>query len=300
MSKIYKKDIITTENMSKEFVEFLINEAEHMRQNKNEISELLKGKIIYHLFLEPSTRTSSSFISASYKLGANVILVNNSQYSSMAKGESFEDTLKTIECYSDLLVLRTPVKGMAKVASNLLNIPVINAGDGDGEHPTQALLDIYTIYREKSNIENINIGLVGDLKYSRTIHSLCYFAKIFNFNVFCISPSEIELPEEYEKISNVVAKTNSLKEVIGDLDIIYVTRIQKERMPHLTCDFDIDSYKITPEIMKMAKENCIVMHPFPRNEEIKTLFDEDPRAAYFRQIENGMWMRCAILKYCFS
>lgn len=296
-----KKSIITTKNMTIDFVDNLITNAEKIRNSKgNEFSNFLQNKIIFSLFLEPSTRTYASFAAATHKLGGKLISVNDPQYSSLVKGESYEDMIKTIECYSDMIILRSPTKGMAEVASKIVEIPVINAGDGDGEHPTQALLDIYTIYREKGRLENINLGLVGDLKYSRTIHSLCYFAKIYNMNVYCISPKDISLPEYYENTCNIVAKTEKIEEVVRELDVIYVTRIQKERMPGLQNNFKTDLYKITPEIMSNARKDCIVMHPFPRNDEICTSFDNDKRAVYFRQIENGMWIRCSILKYCFS
>jgi len=295
---MHPKSLLTTRNIEKQTIEELITCAEKIRKNSNEYEKCLKNKIVYHLFLEPSTRTSSSFMAATYKLGGNAILVNNPNYSSMVKGESFEDMVKTIEYYSDIIVTRTPHKGMAFNAASLVNIPVINAGDGDGEHPTQSLLDIYTIYKEKGKLENINMGFVGDLRYSRTIHSLCHFAKLYSMNVFCISPKEISLPKEYENLCNVISKEDNIKKVISELDVIYVTRIQKERHPELSPAFDTSMYRITPELMKNAKNDCIVMHPLPRNDEIHPSFDNDSRAAYFRQVENGLWIRCAILKNC--
>jgi aspartate carbamoyltransferase len=261
------------------------------------------NKIVINLFYEPSTRTSCSFQVAAYKLGCKVISVTD-KFSSVEKGESLEDTIKTLNCYGDVIVLRHPLKGSFDMARAVSKIPIINAGDGNGQHPTQALLDIYTIYDELSK-HNIKVGqdcitvtMVGDLKNSRTAHSLVIILKeICNVQLIFVSPPGLEMPY-MDAVKNI-----SLKESIGMTDVLYVTRIQKERFANQEDYFNVinhyDDYRVTPELLKCAKKEMIVMHPLPRGDELSVEVDTDPRAVYFKQVENGVYMRMAILESLF-
>ena len=262
------------------------------------------NKIVVNLFYEPSTRTSCSFQVAAYKLGCKVISVTE-KFSSVEKGESLEDTIKTLNCYGDVIILRHPVKGSFDKACSVSKIPVINAGDGNGQHPTQALLDIYTIYDELSK-HNIKVGqhfitvtFVGDLKNSRTVHSLITILKEIQYvQMIFVSPPGLELDEDIG-IHNL-----SLREAIGMTDVLYVTRIQKERFDnqeeYLNVINHYDEYHVTPELLKYAKKEMIVMHPLPRGAELSVEVDTDPRAVYFKQVENGVYMRMAILESLFN
>jgi aspartate carbamoyltransferase len=258
------------------------------------------GKILVNLFYEPSTRTSCSFQVAAYKLGCQVITVTD-KFSSVEKGETLEDTIKTLNCYGDVIVLRHPIKGSVDKARSVSKVPVINAGDGNGDHPTQALLDIYTIYDEllKRNIkvgqDFITVTFVGDLLNSRTAHSLIKILKDISYvQMIFVSPPGLELPDEIG-IHNL-----SLQEAIGITDVLYVTRIQKERFTcqkkYETIINDYDDYKVTPELLQYAKPDAIIMHPLPRGNELSVEVDDDPRAVYFKQVENGVYMRMAILE----
>jgi aspartate carbamoyltransferase len=275
-------------------------------------------KTMVALFYEPSTRTSCSFQAAAHKLGCKVIAINEQQ-SSAKKGESLEDTIKTVQYYGDVIVLRHYDKGSSQKAANISNVPVINAGDGNGEHPTQALLDIYTIYCELlsrginlfSEIRPIiTITFVGDLKNSRTIHSLIHVLSLFpNVKFNYIAPPSLEMPEEIvQQINSLnisqLSNTN-LYDCIASTDILYVTRIQKERFVTDRDYFSIvlnRSYKefcITPDLLHYAKPSTIIMHPLPRSIELPADIDADPRAIYFTQVENGVYMRMAILESLF-
>ena len=272
------------------------------------------NKTLVTMFYEPSTRTNCSFQAAAIKLGCKVISLTE-KMSSSEKGESLEDTIRTLGHYGDAIVLRHPEKGSAERAANVSAIPVINGGDGNGEHPTQALLDIFTIYtelRERMGLDltseirnNITVTFVGDLKNSRTIHSLIRLLLHFPKLRFCyVSPSNLELPNE---IAQLVMRTNlyeqftsaSLEDVIHKTDVLYMTRIQKERFESDSSYREImanaSNYRLTPDRMRLASENMIVMHPMPRLDELPTEIDCDPRAVYFTQVENGLYMRMAIL-----
>lgn len=277
-------------------------------------------KTILNVFYEPSTRTSCSFQAAAIKLGCNVISITD-KYSSVEKGETLEDTIKTLNYYGDAIVLRHPNKGAARMASIVSNIPIINAGDGNGEHPTQALLDIFTIYTElqKNNIELDNVSrsqltvtFVGDLKNSRTIHSLIHILVLFpNIRFVYIAPPTLEMPEEIvEKINSLnniqQITTLTLEAAISITDILYVTRIQKERFSNvvdyynITLNHNFKNYCITKRLLEFAKPTTLIMHPLPRTSEIDQDIDNDPRAVYFTQVENGVYMRMAILEDIFS
>jgi len=236
------------------------------------------------------------------RLGGSVIPINNVKYSSVSKGESLADTIRTLECYADVIVLRHPEVGSAAIAAEAAEKPVLNAGDGVGEHPTQALLDLFTIFSELGigEIDGKTITMLGDLKYGRTVHSLARLLTLYNVKLNYVSPDILKMPEEVKEEVAVKgipqAEYGSLEEVLPETDVLYVTRVQKERFEN-PADYEkvAGSFVVNPEIMKAAKEQMIVMHPLPRVGEISTDFDKDPRAAYFRQMEYGLYVRMALL-----
>ena len=246
-------------------------------------------KQIATLFYEPSTRTSASFHSAATQLGHAVLPINEVNYSSVTKGETLEDTIRTIASYVDLIVLRHGEKGAAQRAAAVSPVPIINAGDGIGEHPTQTLLDLYTIWSEKGKIDNLTITLMGDLKNGRTIHSLLHSLKHFNVKINLVSPDNLSAPFEYAHGVNISLSLTLTKNICQETDVLYITRVQKERG-------SIGNYELTKDNVSHFKKNMIVMHPFPRLNEIPTWFDTDPRAKYFKQITNGLLVRKALLR----
>ncbi|MEZ4715852.1 MAG: aspartate carbamoyltransferase [Caldilineaceae bacterium] len=263
-------------------------------------ADLLQGKILANLFYEPSTRTSSSFMAAMLRLGGQVIPINNVQYSSVTKGESLPDTVRTLESYSDIIVIRHPEVGAAATAAHYASKPVINAGDGVGEHPTQALLDQFTIIEELGRVDGLKVAMVGDLKYGRTVHSLTKLLVNYDVEFSFVSPEILQMPEDVLDVvrtgGHTVQLTDDVRNVIGEVDVLYVTRVQKERFTDLAqYDRVRDHYVIDEELMTQAKERMIVMHPLPRVNEISYAIDNDPRAAYFRQMRNGMYIRMALL-----
>ena len=300
--QFFGKDILSVKQFDRENLETIFSVAHEMQGMVQRVGtfDLLKGKVLTNLFYEPSTRTSSSFVAAIERLGGSVIQINNVTFSSVSKGETLADTVKTLECYSDAIVLRHPEKGSAAEAAAAAYKPIINAGDGPGEHPTQALLDAYTIVEEMGKLDGLTITMVGDLKYGRTVHSLARLLMMYGVTINYVSPEILRMPSEI--VDEIGAggikqtETTDLESVLGETDVLYVTRIQKERFEDPT-DYDRvkDSYVITPEIMQGAKEDMIVMHPLPRVGEIAPEFDDDPRAAYFRQMEYGMYVRMALL-----
>jgi aspartate carbamoyltransferase len=262
--------------------------------------DLLKGKILANLFYEPSTRTSSSFLAAMERLGGSVIPINEVTYSSVAKGESLPDTVRTLQTYADVIVLRHPEVGSAKLAAQYTTKPIINAGDGIGEHPTQALLDLFTIQEELGGIDGLTITMLGDLKFGRTVHSLSRLLSLFDVHINYVSPEILGMPPELltELIREGMQQRahTTLAPILPATDVLYVTRVQKERFDDLD-DYEAvkGAYVITPETLKAAKDEMIVMHPFPRVGEISMEVDDDPRAAYFRQMEYGLYVRMALL-----
>lgn len=263
-------------------------------------------KILATLFYEPSTRTRLSFESAMIRLGGEVISTEDAPtFSSVTKGESLVDTIRVIGSYADVIVLRHYEEGSSKIAAEVSPVPIINAGDGTGQHPTQALLDIYTIQKELGRIDDLNVGLVGDLLYGRTVHSLTYLlAQQKGIKLYLVSPEEIRLSrdiihyleeEKGDKVS--FEETTDLKEVISKLDVLYVTRIQKERFRNIE-DYNRlkGSYVIDKGMLSLMKKTSRILHPLPRVNEIAIEVDEDPRAAYFRQVNNGLYLRMALLK----
>ena len=260
----------------------------------------LHNKVLVNLFYEPSTRTSSSFEAAMIRLGGKVISINEVHYSSVSKGESLPDTIRTLGCYADAIVLRHPVKGAAAMAAMYSRKPIINAGDGSGEHPTQAILDLYTITREAGEVDGLNITFCGDLRYGRTVHSLVKLLTLYDVHVNLVSPASLKLPDDIIKELNEkgmrISVHTELDEVIDEADVLYVTRVQKERFDDLILYEKVKgTYVITPEVMGKAKGDMILMHPFPRVGEISMAVDSDPRAAYFRQMQYGLYVRMALL-----
>jgi aspartate carbamoyltransferase len=297
----YGKDILSVKQFSRADLEYVFGVAHEMRGMVERIGtfDLLKGKILANLFYEPSTRTSSSFTAAMERLGGSVIPISEVKYSSVSKGESLPDTIRTLECYADVIVLRHPETGSAAIAAKAARKPVINAGDGVGEHPTQALLDAFTIREELGRLDNLKVTMLGDLKYGRTVHSLARLLSTFtNIKLNYVSPDILKMPKEVmDEVGKVPqAEFSSLDKVLPETEVLYVTRVQKERFED-AADYDKvkDAYVIDAGIMKSAKKDMIVMHPLPRVGEISPDFDDDPRAAYFRQMEYGLYVRMALL-----
>jgi aspartate carbamoyltransferase len=300
----YGKDIVSVKQFTRADLEYVFGVAHEMRGMVERVGtfDLLKGKILANLFYEPSTRTSSSFTAAMERLGGSVIPINEVKYSSVTKGESLSDTIRTLECYADVIVLRHPETGSAAIAAKAARKPVINAGDGTGEHPTQALLDTFTIFEElgAGQIDNMTVTMLGDLKYGRTVHSLARLLSLFKVKINYVSPEILRMPKEVmDEVSAKgikQAEFDSLEKILPETDVLYVTRVQKERFED-PADYEKvkGAYVIDPAIMKAAKQDMIVMHPLPRVGEISTDFDDDPRAAYFRQMEYGLYVRMALL-----
>ncbi len=297
----YGKDILSVKQFSRPDLEYIFGVAHEMREMVTRVGtfDLLKGKILANLFYEPSTRTSSSFTSAMERLGGSVIPINEVRYSSVAKGESLPDTVRTLECYADVIVLRHPETGSAALAAQYARKPIINAGDGIGEHPTQALLDLFTIREELGLIDGLTVTMLGDLKYGRTVHSLARLLSLYSVHINYIAPEILRMPKEIlDELPRTMAQVeyDTIDPVLAQTDVLYVTRVQKERFTN-EADYDSvkGSYIISPEVMKAAKERMIVMHPLPRVGEISIEFDTDPRAAYFRQMEYGLYVRMALL-----
>jgi len=267
---------------------------------KNPVQKILDGKVIATLFFEPSTRTRLSFESAVNKLGGRIIGFTDAASSSVKKGETLKDTIKTVANYSDLIVMRHPVEGSARYASEVSNVPVVNAGDGANQHPTQTLLDLYSIYKTQGTLENLNIFLVGDLKYGRTVHSLLMAMSHFNPTFNFISPEFLKMPKEYKLFLDSKGikyyEHEDFTEYIKDADIIYMTRVQKERFSDpIEYEKVKDVYILRNEMLENSKENLKVLHPLPRVNEINDDVDDNPKAYYFEQALNGVYTRQAII-----
>ncbi len=263
-------------------------------------SDMLSGKILALLFFEPSTRTRMSFETAMKRLGGSTINLGSAEASSIAKGESLADTVRVIGGYADAIVIRHPKEGSARLAAEFSPVPVLNAGDGAGHHPTQTLLDLYTIKKE-SHLEGISIALVGDLKYGRTVHSLAYALSLYGAEINLVSPPTLRMPDQIKSDlssqGTIVREASDLKEVMGSVDVLYVTRIQKERFPDpVEYNKVAKSYRITPESLQQVNPGLIVMHPLPRVDEISPEVDMTPHAVYFKQSFYGVPVRMALLK----
>lgn len=280
----------------------LIAVAEDIIANPKKYSEACKGKKLATLFFEPSTRTRLSFEAAMYELGGNVLGFSEANSSSTAKGESVSDTAKTVSCYADIIAMRHPKEGAPLVASMNASIPVINAGDGGHNHPTQTLADLLTIKREKGSLSGFTIGFCGDLKFGRTVHSLiAALSRYKDIKVVLISPDELKLPDYIrkdilEKNNIPFVQTESLEKVMPDLDILYMTRVQRERFFNEADYIRLkDSYILNPKKLETAKSDLAILHPLPRVNEISVAIDDDPRACYFKQVLNGKYMRMALI-----
>jgi len=295
------KHLIDIMDLKKSEIEELIDVANDIIADPKKYSEVCRGKKLATLFFEPSTRTRLSFEAAMYELGGNVIGFSEAQSSSASKGESVADTAKVISCYADIIAMRHPKEGAPLVAAMNASIPVINAGDGGHNHPTQTLTDLLTISREKGGIDNITIGFCGDLKFGRTVHSLINALMMYSgIKIVLISPSELKLPVYTKNVldkNNVeYTETTDLEAVLPELDILYMTRVQKERFfseeEYLRLK---DSYILTPEKLECAKSDLAILHPLPRVNEISVKIDADPHACYFKQVLNGKYIRMALI-----
>ena len=296
------RSLIGIEDFSRNEIDELINVSKDIMSNRGKYSKMCDGKILATLFFEPSTRTRLSFESAMLSLGGNVLGFSSADNTSTAKGESLADTIKIVSSYSDIIAMRHPKEGAPLVAHMNSNVPIINAGDGGHNHPTQTLLDLLTISKEKGRLNNLTVGLCGDLKYGRTVHSLVAALSLYeNIKFVLIAPNELKMPEYVtkgiiEKNKIEYAETNDLESSIPMLDILYMTRIQKERFSDINVYEKLkDVYILDKEKLKNAKSDLSIMHPLPRVNEISTDVDGDPRACYFRQAENGRYMRMAII-----
>ena len=296
------KNLIGIEDFSVEEINELIEVSKDIISNKEKYLEKCKGKILATLFFEPSTRTRLSFESAMLSLGGGVLGFSSADSSSTQKGETLADTIKVVSGYSDIIAMRHPKEGAPIVAANNSNVPIINAGDGGHNHPTQTLLDLLTISQEKGRLDNFTIGLCGDLKFGRTVHSLIVaLSRYKNIKFFLISPKELKIPEYLKQDildrKNIeYTETENLEESIGNLDVLYMTRVQKERFLNEEEYVRLkDVYILDKQKIEKAKKDLCIMHPLPRVNEISTEIDDDPRACYFRQAEYGKYMRMAII-----
>jgi len=296
------KNLISIADLSTEEILVILDRAEEMERlvQTRKRANLLEGRILASLFYEPSTRTRLSFESAMLRLGGSTISVADVGASSVAKGETLADTIRTVENYSDIIVLRHPREGAAQWAAEVAQVPIINAGDGAGRHPTQTLLDLYTIRKSQGRLEGLNVAVLGDLRFGRTVHSLAYAITRFTDRLFCISPPGLEMPPEIvmdlERQGKEIVQTENLHEILPELDVLYVTRIQKERFPSPAEYEQVrGAYRIDLELLKMAKPTLDVLHPLPRVDEIAPEVDHTPHARYFTQTFNGLVVRMAVL-----
>jgi aspartate carbamoyltransferase catalytic subunit len=299
--KFKDQHIISMRDFSREMIDHILCAAEMMEPiaRGEQRSDLLAGKILAVLFFEPSTRTRMSFETAMYRLGGDVLNLGSVDASSISKGETLADTIRIVDGYADAIVLRHPKEGAAQLASEFSRVPILNAGDGAGHHPTQTLLDLYTIKRE-SHLEDLKIALAGDLKYGRTVHSLCYALSLYGAQITLISPKELCMPEEI--VNDIVERgaeiieTDSVEDAINDVDVLYMTRIQKERFPDPAEYHKVaNRLKITTESLKDVKPWLKIMHPLPRVNEIDPKVDATLHACYFRQAFYGVPIRMALL-----
>ena len=296
------RSIIDIVELSTEELDELVKTALDIIANPKKYENICKGKKLATLFFEPSTRTRMSFEAAMYELGGNVISMTDAASSSASKGESVSDTAKVVSCYADIIAMRHPKEGAAYVAARAASIPVINAGDGGHCHPTQTLADLLTIYREKGRFNDLTVGLCGDLKFGRTVHSLINaLSRYSGIKLVLISPEELKLPS-YVKRDSIKNKnipyvqTTDLEGVMPELDILYMTRVQRERFFNEEDYLRLkDSYILTPDKLENAKKDLTIMHPLPRVNEISVAIDDDPRACYFKQVLNGKYMRMALI-----
>ena len=296
------KDIISIKDFSKPEINYILDYSKKMVEyaKGKEYIDILKGKVMSSLFFEPSTRTMLSFGCAMNRLGGKVIGFSEPGITSQKKGESLADTIRMADSYSDLIVIRHPQEGAARLAAEFAEVPVINAGDGAGQHPTQCLLDLFTILTEKKKIEGNKVILLGDLKYGRTVHSLAYALSLYGAELTLVSPKTLQMPKEVvdecKDLGVTPVSTSNLEKSIRDTDVLYVTRIQKERFPDAE-EYNkvVGTYTIDNKLLQSAKRDLIVMHPLPRVAEINSEIDKTPHALYFKQAFNGVPVRMALL-----
>ncbi len=294
-----RTQLITSADLTREEVDFLIDQAERLRDKR---TNGVEGKICATLFLEPSTRTRLSFESAILRLGGKIINVTDPASSSIKKGETLEDDVEMVDKFADAIIMRHPESGAAERAVKVTKKPFLNAGDGPNQHPTQALLDTYTIHREAGSIDGKTIAFVGDLKYGRTVHSLLHILSLYKVGkLIFVSPKALRMPEKYTQILKEKGieyeETEQLTPILPGVDILYMTRIQQERFIDPSEFEELrGSYILTPEVVRQGKGEMKILYPLPRIDEIKVEVDEMPQAAYFRQVENGVYMRMALLK----
>jgi len=300
-----KRHIISTREFSKEEIDYVLSRAEELEiyargeeQGEGRKSDLLKGKILANLFYEPSTRTRFSFETAMKRLGGGVINLSSTEASSVAKGENLADTIRTVSGYCDVIVLRHPQEGASRMAASFSSVPIINAGDGAGQHPTQTLLDLYTIKRE-GLLDGLKIALIGDLKYGRTVHSLAYALSLYGATLFFVSPGALRMPDEIKldlkEAGAEVIESTDIKEIVKEVNVLYITRIQKERFPDPAEYRKVaGTYRITPGLIE-ENEDVIIMHPLPKVDEIDVEVDGTKNARYFKQAFYGVPVRMAIL-----
>jgi aspartate carbamoyltransferase catalytic subunit len=293
------RDIVSIKDFSRKEINYLLNRSQAMEPIARKGSDALKGKILATLFFEPSTRTRLSFEAAMLKLGGSTIGFAEAEIASVRKGENLADTVRTVENYADIIALRHPLEGAAKLAAEFSKVPILNAGSGAEEHPTQAFMDLYTIQKEKGKIDGLKIAMVGDLRYGRTVHSLAYALSLYNIELYLISPESLRMRREViraikDKIS--IVEDVNLEKVIPQIDVLYVTRIQKERFPDPAEYAKVKGiYRIDLNTLKTAKKDMIILHPLPRVDEIASEVDSKPQARYFQQVWNGIVVRMALL-----
>jgi aspartate carbamoyltransferase catalytic subunit len=293
------RDVISIEDFSSEEINYILNVSKKMEPFASKGSDILKGKILATLFFEPSTRTRLSFEAAMLKLGGSNIGFAEVDSASVKKGENLADTIRTVENYADVIAMRHPLDGAAKLAAEYSKVPIINGGSGSEEHPTQALLDLYTVQKEKGKIDGLKIALVGDLRYGRTVHSLAYALSLYDVELFLVAPDSLRMRREVlRSIQNKIPVTESsdLDKAVSLADVLYVTRIQKERFPDPAEYAKVKGvYKIDLKTLSGAKKDLIILHPLPRIDEIAPEVDATPQARYFQQVWNGVVVRMALL-----
>ena len=293
------RDIVSIEDFSQQEINHILDVSKTMEALAKTGSDMLKGKILATLFFEPSTRTRLSFETAMLKLGGSNIGFADAEIASVKKGENLADTVRTVENYADAIALRHSLEGAAKVAAEFSKVPVINAGTGAEEHPTQAFIDLYTIRKEKGKIDGLKVALVGDLRYGRTVHSLAYALALYNVELLLVSPETLRMRKDVLQTINdkiKVTENANLETLISQIDVLYVTRIQKERFPDASEYAKVKgAYKIDLRTLKGAKKDLIILHPLPRVDEIAAEVDATPQARYFQQVWNGIVVRMALL-----
>ena len=294
------KSLISIHDFTKEEMLHVLDVAQEFEQNK--VQPILRDKVIATLFFEPSTRTRLSFETAANRLGARVIGFSDAGNTSVSKGETLKDTIKMVSNYVDLIVMRHPLEGAARYASEVASVPVINAGDGANQHPSQTMLDLFTIRQTQGRLNDIKINMVGDLKYGRTVHSLLQAMSHFNPRFIFTAPEELKMPQEYKDFLDAKGieyiETTSLEEYLNDCDILYMTRVQQERFTDpMEYERVKDVYSLDAQMLGAVKNNMKILHPLPRVNEIAQDVDETPYAYYFKQAENGLYVRMAIISY---